>query len=68
MMQNEVEYLVAAARLGLKFNGMQERPHGPSVPLFTDSLETGTTFAQRPGESLQEALERARARFVEKER
>jgi hypothetical protein len=68
MMHTEVECMVAAARLGLKFNGMQERPRGPAVPLFTDSLETGTTFAQRPGETLQEALERARARFVAKER
>jgi len=62
-MHNEAECLAAAARLGLKFNGMQERPRGPAVPLFTDPLETGTTFALRPGETLQEALARARERF-----
>jgi len=62
-MRTEIECLAAAAGLGVKFNGMQQRPDGPPVPLFTDSPETGTTFAQRPGETLQEALARARERF-----
>lgn len=62
-MMTEVDCQAAAARLGLLFNGMQERPGGPPVALFTDSQETGTTFALRPGETLQEALVRARERF-----
>ncbi len=60
----EVDCLVAAARLGLKYNGMQEHPEGYSMPMFTDVLETRSTFVQRPGETPEAALARVRARHV----
>jgi hypothetical protein len=65
-MKTEVECMVAAARLGLTFNGMQEHPDGYSMPMFTDALETRSSFVKRPGETLHEALERVRERFEKK--
>jgi len=59
----EVDCMVAAARLGLKFIGMQEHPDGHSMPMFTDALETRTSFVKRPGETVEAALARVRGRF-----
>lgn len=61
-MKTEVDCLVAAARLGVRFNGMQERFGKPPLALFTDVLETRSTFSVHEGETLDEALERIRGK------
>lgn len=59
----EVDCMVAAARLGLRFLGMQEHPGGFSMPMYADVLDTGTSFVQRPGETVEAALNRVRHRY-----
>lgn len=61
-MKTEVECLVAAARLGLRFNGMQEYPDGSSRPMFSDALETRSSFIVHDGETVEQALGRIRGR------
>lgn len=48
--------------IGVMFNGMQERPYAPAIPLYTD-LVTRTTFGLEEGESLTEAVARKRKGF-----
>ncbi len=50
------EYAREGIRLGLFFNGMQERVnHQPPVALFTDKI-TKTTFGVEPGQNIKSKL------------
>lgn len=60
---DEINYMVEAAKLGVRFIGIQESFLGAATPLFVDVLETRTTFGLRPGETVKDALQRARDRF-----
>ena len=51
-----------AARLGISFNGLQERGTKPPLPLFTDP-QNGGTFALPEGKTLDEALAAHREKF-----
>ena len=54
------DYEAEAKRLGVVFNGLQDRVGGkPPIPLFTDP-ELKTTFALQEGESLEQAIQRKR--------
>ena len=48
--------------IGVIFNGMQECPNAPAIPLYTD-LVTKSTFSLGEGESLTEAVDRKRREF-----
>lgn len=50
-------------RLGLFFNGMQQRSdHLPPIALFTDK-KTKTTFAVEPGQNIRSKLIETRKKF-----
>jgi hypothetical protein len=55
--KTEAEYKADAAKAGVIFNGMQERPGKASMPLFTDP-KLKTTFTLQPGETVEKALKR----------
>lgn len=59
-------YRAEAEKLGIKFNGMQERINKPPIPLFTDP-KTGSSFTVEEGETLAEALSKLREKFEEAE-
>ncbi len=48
--------------IGVIFNGMQECPNAPAIPLYTD-LVTKSTFSLGEGESLTGAVARKRREF-----
>ena len=48
--------------IGVTFNGMQESPNAPAIPLYTD-LVTKSTFSLGEGESLTDAVARKRREF-----
>ncbi len=51
------------SRLGLIFNGMQNRSHNqPPIPLFTDK-KTKSTFGVEPGQNIKSKLIEVRKRF-----
>jgi hypothetical protein len=50
-------------RLGLRFNGMQQRVNDqPPVALFTDNI-TKTTFGVEPGQNIRSKLFETREKF-----
>ena len=53
------DYTADAEKLGIAFNGMQERFNKPSLPMFTDN-KTGSSFMVAPDETLESALQRTR--------
>jgi SOS response regulatory protein OraA/RecX len=57
-------YQKEADRLGIVFNGLQERLNKPPMPLFTD-LQTKSTFSLPEGKLLEEALKEQREKFAE---
>jgi len=56
----DIDCMVAAARLGLRFNGMQKYPDGSTRPMFTDVMETRSSFMVHRGETPEAALARVR--------
>ena len=57
------EYSREGIRLGIFFNGMQQRVNQqPPVALFTDS-ETKTTFGVEPGQNIRSKLIETRKKF-----
>ncbi len=62
----QVDYEAEAHRLGITFNGMQELPHHPARPMFTDP-KTGSSFMPIGKETIEQALSRNRTSFIKSE-
>jgi hypothetical protein len=56
---SSVDWEVQAKEHGIKFNGMQERPGGSPIALFTDP-KSGSTFSVEPGGSVVDRLSASR--------
>jgi hypothetical protein len=51
-----------AATFNLTFNGMQEMPSGPAIPVYTDNV-TGSSFMVEKGKKTVDALNDTRRNF-----